>query len=47
MSRPLDIEYVRLLHDVQATQIPGHIYRGFTIITKHLKTNQSKDLQVS
>lgn len=46
MSRPLDKEYVRLLHDVQEKPIPGHNYRGFTIISKYPQTNQFKDLQV-
>jgi len=43
----LDKEYVRLLQDVQAEQIPGHIYRGYTIITKDFKANHSMDLQVT
>lgn len=38
---------MRLLQDVQAEQIPGHIYRGYTILTKNSKTNHSMDLQVS
>jgi len=43
----LDKEYVRLLQDVQAEQIPGHIYRGYTIIKKDSKANHSMDLQVN
>lgn len=46
LSRPLDKEYVRLLQDVQADQIPGHIYRGYTILSKDSKNNHSIDLQV-
>lgn len=38
---------MRLLQDVQAEQIPGHIYRGYTILTKDSKTNNSMDLQAS
>jgi len=38
---------VRLLQDVQAEQIPGHIYRGYTIISKDCKKNHPIDLQVS
>ncbi|CAI6352158.1 unnamed protein product [Macrosiphum euphorbiae] len=45
LSRSLDKEYVRLLQDVQAEQIPGHIYRGYTIIKKDCKANHSMDLQ--
>jgi len=46
LSRSLDKEYVRLLQDVQADQIPGHIYRGYTVISKDIKANHSVDLQV-
>lgn len=46
LSRPLDKEYVRLLHDIQGEEIPGHYYRGYTIIAKDSKSNQSFDLQV-
>lgn len=46
LSRPLDREYVRLLQDVHAEQIPGHIYRGYTIITKNNNTNHLTDFQV-
>lgn len=38
---------MRLLQDVQAEQIPGHIYRGYTIITKDFKSDRSINLQVS
>ncbi|XP_039308603.1 fatty acid synthase isoform X2 [Solenopsis invicta] len=31
-SNPIDIEYVRLLHDVYADGIDGHPWRGFTIL---------------
>ncbi|KAK0072351.1 hypothetical protein PV326_000156, partial [Microctonus aethiopoides] len=30
-SRPLDIEYVKLLHDIHIFDIPGHLYRGYII----------------
>ncbi|KAF7404702.1 hypothetical protein HZH66_003608 [Vespula vulgaris] len=30
-NRPLDIEFIRLLHDIHHKAIPGHLYRGFTI----------------
>ncbi|KAJ4448692.1 hypothetical protein ANN_00082, partial [Periplaneta americana] len=33
-SRPLDSEYVSLLHDFQAVNIPGHCYRGYTLLSK-------------
>lgn len=31
-SRPVDVEYIRLLHDIYAQVIPGHLYRGYTIL---------------
>nr|XP_050845856.1 fatty acid synthase-like isoform X1 [Vespula vulgaris] len=30
-NRPLDVEFIRLLHDIHHKAIPGHLYRGFTI----------------
>jgi hypothetical protein len=33
-SRPVDAEFVRLMHDLQATEIPGHKYRGYTLLTQ-------------
>lgn len=32
-SRSTDVEYVKLLHEIHADDIPGHIYRGFTVQT--------------
>ncbi|VVC40005.1 Hypothetical protein CINCED_3A009213 [Cinara cedri] len=45
LSKPLDKEYVRLLHDIQAEEIPGHHYRGYTILTKDSKKTYSLDFQ--
>jgi hypothetical protein len=33
-SRPVDAEYVRLIHDLQSTEIIGHKYRGYTLLTQ-------------
>jgi hypothetical protein len=33
-SRPVDAEYVSLMHDLQSTEIHGHIYRGYTLLTQ-------------
>ncbi|KAJ8887681.1 hypothetical protein PR048_013899 [Dryococelus australis] len=33
-SRPVDVEFVRLLHDVYASNIHGHMYRGFAVVGK-------------
>jgi len=29
---PIDVEYIRLLHDIHADNIDGHPWRGFTIL---------------
>ncbi|KAK0083564.1 hypothetical protein PV325_008602 [Microctonus aethiopoides] len=31
-SRPVDVEYVKLLHDIHVDNIFGHSYRGYTIL---------------
>ncbi|XP_063988124.1 fatty acid synthase-like isoform X2 [Diachasmimorpha longicaudata] len=31
-SRPVDVEYIRLLHDLHAEHLPGHLYRGYTVV---------------
>ncbi len=33
-SRPVDVEYVRLMHDLQSLDIVGHTYRGYTLLTQ-------------
>lgn len=33
-DRSVDAEYVYLMHDLQSTEIPGHIYRGYTLLTQ-------------
>ncbi|KAL2715950.1 fatty acid synthase-like [Vespula squamosa] len=30
-NRPIDIEFIRLLHDIHHKTIPGHLYRGYVI----------------
>ncbi|KYN02883.1 PREDICTED: fatty acid synthase-like [Cyphomyrmex costatus] len=32
-NRPIDIEYIRLLHDIYADNISGHLWRGYTILS--------------
>ncbi|KAG7203853.1 hypothetical protein KM043_017907 [Ampulex compressa] len=32
-SRPLDAEYISLFHAIHAHEIPGHLYRGYSIIS--------------
>ncbi|XP_069675926.1 fatty acid synthase-like [Periplaneta americana] len=36
-SRPVDAEFVSLMQDIQAEEIVGHVYRGYTILTQHEK----------
>ncbi|XP_044017899.1 fatty acid synthase-like [Aphidius gifuensis] len=31
-SRPVDVEYIKLLHDIHAQGTSGHLYRGYTIL---------------
>lgn len=33
-SRPLDAEYVALLHNIQKEETPGYIYRGYSVLAK-------------
>jgi len=33
-SRPVDAEFVYLMHDLQSTEITGHKYRGYTLLTQ-------------
>nr|WIW72532.1 fatty acid synthase [Kerria lacca] len=33
-NRPLDAEYIRLMHEIHSENIPGHIYRGYTLLKK-------------
>lgn len=28
----MDAEFVRLLHEVHADEIPGHLYRGYSVL---------------
>ncbi|KAL6430383.1 hypothetical protein ACFW04_007806 [Cataglyphis niger] len=31
-KHPIDVEYIRLLHDIHIDDIQGHLYRGYTIV---------------
>ncbi|KAG7203862.1 hypothetical protein KM043_017916 [Ampulex compressa] len=42
-SRPVDAEFISLLHEVHATEVPRHIYRGYTIVGS--KTTSMKVIQ--
>nr|QNL15122.1 fatty acid synthase 2 [Meteorus pulchricornis] len=30
-NRPIDIDFIKLLHDIHVDEIPGHLYRGYTV----------------
>lgn len=38
-ERPLDVEHVALLHNIQSTEEPGFVYRGFGIFTHEPDVN--------
>ncbi|KAF7994080.1 hypothetical protein HCN44_011349 [Aphidius gifuensis] len=38
-NNPVDVEYIRLLHDIHALDIPKHIYRGYSILSKNKNSN--------
>ncbi|XP_044013914.1 fatty acid synthase-like [Aphidius gifuensis] len=47
-NRPIDVEFIKLLHDIHADRIDGHLYGGYTIlntinsIEKTLQSNCEK-----
>lgn len=43
---PLDVEFVKLLHEVHCEEIPGHIYRGYILVDAD-KTIKIKNYKVS
>ncbi|XP_011503082.1 PREDICTED: fatty acid synthase-like [Ceratosolen solmsi marchali] len=45
-SRPIDVEYIRLFHDIHAENIKGNLYRGYTILPSHgVAKHPIKDIQ--
>lgn len=38
-NNPVDVEYTRLLHDIHALDIPKHMYRGYSILSKNENSN--------
>ncbi|KAH0550507.1 hypothetical protein KQX54_019824 [Cotesia glomerata] len=45
-TRPLDAEYVRLLHNIHADSISEHLYRGYTIVRRRSTTeNRTRDIK--
>ncbi|XP_011305442.1 fatty acid synthase [Fopius arisanus] len=44
-SRSVDVEYVRLLHDLHAENLAGHLYRGYTILGTSSSGQKLRDLK--
>lgn len=45
-SRPVDVEHVRLLHDIHSEDIPSHLYRGYSIMGgKDVGSSPIKEIQ--
>ncbi|XP_046739713.1 fatty acid synthase-like [Diprion similis] len=45
-SRPVDVEYIGLIHNIHAEEIPGHLYRGHTILpARGIAQNNIRDVQ--
>jgi fatty acid synthase len=40
-SRPVDAEYVSLIHDIHSLEIAGHTYRGYTLLTQNDRRQRS------
>ncbi|XP_011313294.1 fatty acid synthase [Fopius arisanus] len=44
-NRPIDVEYIRLLHDLHAENLSGHFYRGYTILSGSGVENKPREIQ--
>jgi hypothetical protein len=44
-GRSIDAEFVHLMHDLQSTEIVGHKYRGYTLLTQD--GNNLRNIKVS
>ncbi|XP_018311540.1 fatty acid synthase [Mycetomoellerius zeteki] len=44
-NHPIDVEYVRLLHDIHADNINGHPWRGYTILQNTLQQDPVKEIR--
>ncbi|KYN28029.1 Fatty acid synthase [Trachymyrmex cornetzi] len=44
-NHPIDVEYVRLLHDIHADNINGHPWRGYTILQNTLQQDPIKEIR--
>ncbi|XP_051160074.1 fatty acid synthase-like [Leptopilina boulardi] len=45
-SRPVDVEMLQLIYDIFETEIPAHLYRGYTLLPpRGLAKNKTRDIQ--
>ncbi|XP_067206014.1 fatty acid synthase-like [Linepithema humile] len=44
-NRPIDVEYVRLLHDLYADEMKNHPYRGYVIVESKTPIKAAKEIQ--
>ncbi|XP_014487930.1 PREDICTED: fatty acid synthase-like, partial [Dinoponera quadriceps] len=44
-SQPVDVEYIRLLHDLYADEMLGHSYRGYTIVESQTLNNVIHEIE--
>lgn len=40
-SQPLDAEYIGLLHNAQSEEVQGYLHRGYTVLSKDVRLNNS------
>ncbi|XP_047362256.1 fatty acid synthase-like [Vespa velutina] len=44
-NRPIDVEFIRLLHDVYLKGTTGHLYRGYTIISSKSSDEKLREIE--
>ncbi|XP_067206011.1 fatty acid synthase-like [Linepithema humile] len=44
-NRPIDVEYIRLLHDIYADEMKNHPYRGYVIVESKTPIKAAKEIQ--
>lgn len=44
-SIPVDVEYIRLLYNVYCENIPGYMFRGYTIVGSKISEKPSREIQ--
>ncbi|XP_076382068.1 fatty acid synthase [Megalopta genalis] len=44
-SMPVDVEFIRLLHEIHAENIAGNLFRGYTIVGSKISETPTKEIQ--